>query len=75
MHTLPVLDDRPDEPPSSDPMAVGVEAIGGKPRRLPKWLKRPIPSTGGTYFTKNLIGELGLETICESGKCPNRSEC
>ncbi|WP_422926663.1 lipoyl synthase [Singulisphaera sp. PoT] len=44
-------------------------------RRLPEWLKRPIPSSGGTYFTKNLIGELGLETICESGRCPNRSEC
>ncbi len=27
------------------------------------------------YFTQNLIGDLGLETICESGKCPNRSEC
>jgi lipoic acid synthetase len=27
------------------------------------------------YFTKNLIGELGLETICESARCPNRSEC
>ncbi len=44
-------------------------------RRLPEWLKRPIPAAGGTYFTKNLIGELGLETICESGRCPNRSEC
>ena len=27
------------------------------------------------YFTKDLIGELGLETICESARCPNRSEC
>ena len=44
-------------------------------RRLPEWLKRPIPSSGGTYFTKNLVGELGLETICESARCPNRSEC
>ena len=44
-------------------------------RRLPDWLKRPIPEAGGMYATKNLIGELGLETICESGKCPNRSEC
>jgi lipoic acid synthetase len=26
-------------------------------------------------FTRELIGELGLETICESGRCPNRSEC
>jgi lipoic acid synthetase len=38
-------------------------------------LKRPIPAAGGMYATKDLIGELGLETICESGKCPNRSEC
>ena len=44
-------------------------------RRLPEWLKRPIPEAGGVYFTRNLIGELGLETICESGRCPNRSEC
>ena len=44
-------------------------------RRLPSWLKRPLPSTGGISFTKNLIADLGLETICESGKCPNRSEC
>lgn len=26
-------------------------------------------------FTRELVSELGLETICESGKCPNRSEC
>ena len=44
-------------------------------RRLPRWLKRPIPAAGGMYFTKELIGELGLETICESARCPNRSEC
>src|SRR3954470_24027306 len=44
-------------------------------RRLPEWLKRPIPASGGTYFTKGLIAELGLETVCESARCPNRSEC
>jgi len=44
-------------------------------RRLPPWLKRQIPKAGGTYFTKDLVAELGLETICESGRCPNRSEC
>jgi lipoic acid synthetase len=27
------------------------------------------------YFTQGLVADLGLETICESGKCPNRSEC
>jgi lipoic acid synthetase len=70
MLTLPVLDERP-----VDPTPPGASTAAGKPRRLPEWLKRPIPERGGSYFTKNLIGELGLETICESGKCPNRSEC
>lgn len=58
---LPILPDSP--------------ATSGPPRRLPPWLKRPIPSSGGMYATANLVAELGLETICESGKCPNRSEC
>jgi lipoic acid synthetase len=44
-------------------------------RRLPPWLKRPIPESGGMGFTAELIQDLRLETICESGKCPNRSEC
>ena len=52
------------------------EAPRAEPRhRLPDWLKRPIPSAGGISGTRDLLGELGLETICESGKCPNRSEC
>ena len=71
MPTLPVLDDhaglpvvhRADEDPP------------GRPRRLPPWLKQPIPKAGGTYFTRALIAELGLETICESARCPNRAEC
>src|ERR1017187_9062406 len=44
-------------------------------RRLPEWLKRPIPAAGGMSFTRSLVSELGLETVCESAKCPNRSEC
>ena len=44
-------------------------------RRLPDWLKRPIPTTVGMSFTRSLVAELGLETVCESAKCPNRSEC
>ncbi len=43
--------------------------------RLPDWLRRPVPATGGIGYTRDLVSELGLETICESGKCPNRSEC
>jgi len=43
-------------------------------RRLPKWLKRPLPQAGMAY-TDDVISDLGLETVCESAKCPNRSEC
>jgi len=43
-------------------------------RRLPKWLKRPLPHAGMAY-TDDVISDLKLETVCESAKCPNRSEC
>lgn len=42
--------------------------------RLPKWLKRPAPQAGMRYTT-DVIRDLKLETVCESAKCPNRSEC
>ena len=76
MSTLPVLDD-----PHGLPVLAGdveshdVRESENRPRRLPAWLKRPIPSSAGNYFTKSLVGELGLGTICESARCPNRSEC
>src|SRR3954467_3870928 len=65
----------PDEPALLPILPVVAEQDVAPRRRLPEWLKRPIPAAGGTYFTRNLIGELGLETICESARCPNRSEC
>lgn len=43
-------------------------------RRLPPWLKRPLPQPG-MQFTSSLIEELKLETVCESAKCPNQTEC
>lgn len=44
------------------------------PPRLPRWLKRPLPQAGMRY-TADVIADLRLETVCESAKCPNRSEC
>lgn len=44
-------------------------------RRLPSWLRRNIPSGFGLHATANLVADLRLETVCESAKCPNRSEC
>jgi lipoic acid synthetase len=58
---LPILD-RAAAPTSATP-------------RLPRWLKRNIPKGNANHFTARLIEELGLETVCESAKCPNRMEC
>jgi lipoic acid synthetase len=43
--------------------------------RLPRWLKKNLPTGGGLQFTSRLIEDLRLETVCESAKCPNRMEC
>lgn len=51
------------------------EAPNDRPaRRLPRWLKRPLPQAGMAY-TSGVISDLRLETVCESAKCPNRTEC
>ncbi len=44
-------------------------------RRLPSWLKRPLPVGNENFFTQSLLTELGLETVCENARCPNRPEC
>ena len=60
MQALPLIDS-----PSSAPPA----------RRLPDWLKRPLPVGNENFYTNNLLRELKLETVCENARCPNRPEC
>jgi lipoyl synthase len=43
--------------------------------RLPRWLKREVPKGNANHFTSRLLEELGLETVCDNAKCPNRMEC
>jgi lipoyl synthase len=42
---------------------------------LPRWLKRNVPKGNADHFTAKLIGRLGLQTVCNHAKCPNRMEC
>ncbi len=63
MRSLPVLDAVP-RPESAE-----------TPRRLPSWLKRPLPRGNENFFTQDLLRELHLETVCENARCPNRPEC
>jgi lipoyl synthase len=44
-------------------------------RRLPDWLKTPLPAHPAFAKTRALIGDLALHTVCESAKCPNHWEC
>ena len=43
-------------------------------RRLPSWLKRPMP-TRGMLDTRGLLHGLRLHTVCAEARCPNLSEC
>src|SRR5216110_1857036 len=52
-----------------------VVAAPQSSRRLPAWLKRPLPAGNENFFTHHLLRELRLETVCENARCPNRPEC
>lgn len=43
-------------------------------RRLPPWLKRPLPA-GEFSQTRRVVAASGVATVCEQARCPNLSEC
>ena len=43
-------------------------------RRLPPWLKRPLPSAHFAH-TRTVVADSGVATVCEKAKCPNLSKC
>lgn len=56
------------------PESGATATVSAPRRRLPPWLKRPMPQPD-MLFTGAVIHDLKLETVCESAKCPNRTEC
>jgi len=46
-----------------------------KSRKLPVWLRRPLPASQAYHHTDSTLNALGLETICMHANCPNRGEC
>ena len=57
-------------------MNLPVLANSSKPsrRRLPPWLKRPLPS-GDFAHTTAVVASSGVATVCQEARCPNLSEC
>lgn len=43
-------------------------------RRLPEWLKRPLPK-GDFARTVDIVASSGVATVCQEARCPNLSEC
>ncbi|MDD5326354.1 MAG: lipoyl synthase [Phycisphaerae bacterium] len=44
-------------------------------RRLPPWLKRPLPAGDKYISTETVLNSLGINTICSNANCPNRGQC
>jgi lipoic acid synthetase len=56
-------------------MSRTLEKIQTTGRRLPDWLRKNLSPGSEAVRTDALLKQLGLHTICESGRCPNRNEC
>jgi len=44
-------------------------------RRLPEWLKVPMPAGENYARLRGLLRNGGLHTVCESARCPNIGDC
>ncbi len=53
----------------------GTRPVGTGPRRLPEWLKRPIPPAGASARVREVLQRHRLATVCQGAHCPNRPEC
>lgn len=59
------------------PAGTSLPVVATEPpsrRRLPPWLKRPLPSEA-MLATRRLIDGLNLNTVCVEARCPNLTEC
>ncbi len=44
-------------------------------RRLPEWLKRPMPKGEKFGHVNKILKDKNLATVCSSARCPNLGEC
>lgn len=44
-------------------------------RRLPPWLKRPLPGLADFAHTRRTVAASGVATVCQEARCPNLNEC
>jgi lipoic acid synthetase len=61
--------------PALDVEAAKRTSTNKPARKLPRWMKVPLPKGKTFSMVHNTIKENKLHTICSSGNCPNRGEC
>ncbi|MBE9528956.1 MAG: lipoyl synthase [Proteobacteria bacterium] len=44
-------------------------------QRLPEWARKKLGHPGALHRTKKILRDRGLNTVCESARCPNIGEC
>jgi lipoyl synthase len=56
-------------------ISLPIAPAAGQARRLPAWLKRPMPVAEALLETRRLVNGLKLNTVCVEARCPNLTEC
>ena len=56
-------------------MSAQTISLQPRKRRLPDWVKAPLPRGDNFFRLKALVRKHSLNTVCESASCPNIGEC
>lgn len=59
----------------NDVLSLPIAQSGPPARRLPPWLKRPMPVAEALLETRRLVNGLKLNTVCVEARCPNLTDC
>ncbi len=51
------------------------QTVNNAQLRLPEWVRRSVLNTEENRHVRTILKEQRLNTICESGRCPNKGEC
>ena len=76
--SLPLADRQPEAPQSernSGPARPQLKFRPDEAGPRPKWIRKRLSLNKEFFETQELVKKAGLNTICESGQCPNITEC
>lgn len=76
--SLPLANRQPEAPQSERNSGPARPALKFRPDEAgprPKWIRKRLTLKPDFFETQELVQKAGLNTICESGQCPNITEC